>query len=369
MSGHDEHHHQHHEHDHEHQHDEHQHHQEGENSQQEHVVTTTSPSSHVVESGDFVQPSAPTLENGYIVVPPTPQSSIDSSVQNVVDILTHNKQEEINRLISDLAKTGDIHRTVVAEADSSHSTPQHHQESAAGQSTGSKPSGGGKQESTKKSTGNDTAGCSLCPYYLLACDRLSKVEIPPKVKDLLLWKDMKLTGAVFGSAFVLLISLAAFSFLTVISTLFLTALSCIGAYRFYLGLIFRIKGTYDNTFDKLSAHDISLPKDKVKQLAHLLENDFNQVLLVAKSILLWDNLTTSIIAFVAFYIVYCVGCMFNTITLFILILVSAFTLPKIYDVYKKPIDQAIEKGTAACHQVVKQVMAKIPMLNKSKKTQ
>jgi hypothetical protein len=332
------------------------------------VTSSTSGESN----GEYVQPSAPTLENGYIFVPPTPQSSVDSSAQNLVDVLNHNKQEEINRLLSDLSTNTDLamqnaaSRTVVAEADSSHQDP-----AAAPLAPTQQPAAAASSSSTKqvKQDKKSNDGCSLCPYYLLACDRLSKVEVPPKVKDLLLWKNVKLTGAVFGSAFVLLISLAAFSFLTVISTFFLTALSCIGAYRFYLGLIFRIKGTHDDTFDKLSAQDISLPKDKVKQLAHLLENDFNQVLQIVKSILLWDNLTTSIIAFVSFYIVYCIGCMFNTITLFILILVSAFTLPKIYDVYKLQIDQTIEKATAAVHGIVKQVLVKVPMLNKTKKTQ
>lgn len=69
------------------------------------------------------------------------------------------------------------------------------------------------------------------------------------MKDLLLWKDLKLTGAVFGSSFVLLVSIAWFSLLTVVSALAMTAMTVVGSYRFYLALIFRIKGTYDNTFE------------------------------------------------------------------------------------------------------------------------
>ena len=65
----------------------------------------------------------------------------------------------------------------------------------------------------------------------------------------MLWKDLKLTGAVFGSSFVLLVSIAWFSLLTVVSALALTAMTVVGSYRFYLALIFRIKGTYDNTFE------------------------------------------------------------------------------------------------------------------------
>jgi hypothetical protein len=69
------------------------------------------------------------------------------------------------------------------------------------------------------------------------------------VRDLLLWKCPKKTGAVFGSVFVLLLSLASFSLFTVIGSLLFLASAAIGAYRFYLVLLFRIKGTYDDTFE------------------------------------------------------------------------------------------------------------------------
>lgn len=96
---------------------------------------------------------------------------------------------------------------------------------------------------------------------------------------------------------------------------------------------------------KLSALDLSLPKDKVKQLAHLLETDVNRALNQLKSILLWDSVTKSSLvsnqfvkryikikciyvfflfkAFVAFYFIYCVGCVFNTLTLLILSLLDS----------------------------------------------
>ena len=64
-----------------------------------------------------------------------------------------------------------------------------------------------------------------------------------------MWKDPKFTGAVFGTELVLLISLASFSFLTVIGSLMLLALTAVGSYRFYLAFMFRIKGIPDETFE------------------------------------------------------------------------------------------------------------------------
>jgi hypothetical protein len=69
------------------------------------------------------------------------------------------------------------------------------------------------------------------------------------VRDLLLWKCPKKTGAVFGVTLVMLLSLASFSLFTVVGSLLLLALSGAGAYRFYLNVLFRIKGTYDDTFE------------------------------------------------------------------------------------------------------------------------
>jgi hypothetical protein len=66
---------------------------------------------------------------------------------------------------------------------------------------------------------------------------------------MLLWTDPRISGAVFGSTLVLLFSLATFTLLSVASTLLLLALTTVGAYRFYLSLLFRIKGTYDDTFE------------------------------------------------------------------------------------------------------------------------
>lgn len=148
-------------------------------------------------------------------------------------------------------------------------------------------------------------------------------------------------------------------------------------------------------YRKLSKYDVSLPKEKIKQLTSLLEDDVNKVIRKTQSIILWDNITTSSLvrggqplfalidqarrvsklffllynfskAFIGFYFVYCIGSVFNTLTLLILGLVTAFTLPKVYQIYKQPIDSVIEKTTAYVHLGVKQVLKKLPFLTKKK---
>jgi len=312
---------------------------------QEHITSSTE---H--EHSDVPLPSAPTSDdNGYIVVQNTQNPESEQLTPTP-------RQEEISNLLADISSNTEANlkeqfNTVFAEADSS--------------VTREEPQAERKAEEHKKPSAQ---ACSLCPYYLLACDYLSNLEIPPQVRDLLLWKCPKMTGAVFGSLFVVLLSLSLFSFLTVISTLMLTALAVVGSYRFYLAVVFRIKGTYDDSLDKFAKHDLPLPKDKVQEIARLIDTDLFRGLNTLKSIVLWENVTQSVKALVAFYLINWVGSCFNFLTLLMLALVTVFTLPKVYQVYRQPIDQGIEKATTLAHQVVKQVMAKIPMLNK-KKTQ
>lgn len=206
--------------------------------------------------------------------------------------------------------------------------------------------------------------CAACPYSYLSGSCLSKLltmdNLPPNVQDLVLWKCPKYTGAVFGTSLVLLLSMASCSLLTVVSTLVLLAMTVVGAYRLYLSVLFRIKGTYDETFDKAAACDMSLPKDKIQDFARLLDTDLNQSLNKLKSIVLWESLSSSLFAFVGLYFVYCIGSVFNTMTLLIIALVKVFTIPKVYTVYKVQIDQGLEKAAACAHDLARQVEAKIP---------
>jgi len=206
--------------------------------------------------------------------------------------------------------------------------------------------------------------CSACPYSFLSDSCLTKMlnvnNLPPHVRDLIMWKDPKTTGVVFGSKLVLLVSLANCSLMTVVSSLLLLAMTVFGMYRFYLSVVFRIKGTYDETFDKASAFDLSLPKDKIQEFARLLDTDMNQSLNKLKSIVLWDNVTTSLTYFVGFYFAYCVGAVFNTMTLLILAILAVYSLPKLYQVYKVQIDQGFTLAMENAHNLARQIEAKIP---------
>jgi hypothetical protein len=129
-------------------------------------------SSESREHEPVVKPSAPTAhdDNGYIVVPPTPQSSVDS-VSDHADSHGHDEQqrqqEDINRVIEELsqsaARMSHSLGAVVAEADSS--TDNNHAAGSATQTA--KIAAQAPKDKSNACASSSSSTCTLCPYYLL----------------------------------------------------------------------------------------------------------------------------------------------------------------------------------------------------------
>lgn len=63
------------------------------------------------------------------------------------------------------------------------------------------------------------------------------------MKDLLLWRDAKMTGIIFGTSLVVLLSLAMFSIISVFSYLSLAVLTMTASFRIYYHVMAAVKGT------------------------------------------------------------------------------------------------------------------------------
>lgn len=74
---------------------------------------------------------------------------------------------------------------------------------------------------------------NMLMFYLYVCP----------VLDLIYWRDVKKTGVVFGSLLVLLLSLALFSVLSVISYLSLVTLTVTISYRVYKNIMTAVQKT------------------------------------------------------------------------------------------------------------------------------
>ena len=131
-----------------------------------------SPSHQVDPTIDFDTPStqsrasAPTHDdNGYIFIPPTPQSSIDNSadraseqienIRNILDDLAYETESKLQQAYSSASK-------VVAEADSS--TGPLPSSSSVPAVPSAKPTAQQTADHNKQST---SKACAICPYYML----------------------------------------------------------------------------------------------------------------------------------------------------------------------------------------------------------
>jgi hypothetical protein len=149
-----------------HHHDEQNHHEKTHEhqEQQHHNDSNEESASHLNQAS-----APPSDDNGYIVVPPTPQSSVDRDSHEQQH---QQQQQDIGKLLEDLSndaesKLNEIFndKVVVAEADSSTASPATLPSVSPQQTEKKAPS----TQETKKEAATTTDGSKsfLCPYYFL----------------------------------------------------------------------------------------------------------------------------------------------------------------------------------------------------------
>jgi len=221
-----------------------------------------------------------------------------------------------------------------------------------GVSAGSTSAGGSKPDEVKAAGG----GC---------CAWIKNVD--PKVLDLIYWLDVKKTGAVFGSALILLLSLALFSVLSVVAYLSLIILTITVTFRLYKNVMAAVQKTGEgHPFKQYLEMDISLPDDKIHRCAEELVKSLSRGIAELRRLFLVEDMVDSLKFGLLLWVLTYIGAWFNGMTLIIIAMVGIFTLPKVYKVYQVQIDQNIELARTKIHALIKQVQEKLPLPGKKK---
>jgi len=208
-----------------------------------------------------------------------------------------------------------------------------------------------------------TSECTYCAYWERFLDL---VYFHPKVDDILTWKDPKISGAILTFITVSLISFGIFSLLSIIGFAVLTGMSLVGGYRLYLTIMNKVKGQSDDTFKSFASMKLTLPHDDLERLVEFIETYGNKYIEELKRIVLWENLYKSGITYLIAYVIFSIGCTFNTLTLITFSVIFAFTWPKIYKMYRVQIDQTVKKVHDQLVDVIGKIKEKLPFLNKRK---
>lgn len=186
-------------------------------------------------------------------------------------------------------------------------------------------------------------------------------------RDLVFWRDVKKSGVVFGTSLVLLLSLAAFSIISVVAYLILALLSVTISFRVYRSVIQAVqKSEEGHPFRPWLDVDISVSSEAFHNYMNTSLVYVNKALKKVIRLFLVEDLVDSLKLAVLMWLMTYIGAVFNGITLLILGLLLAFTVPVIYEKYQTQIDHYVSIIRDQSKAIIAKVHAKLPGLAKKK---
>uniref|UniRef100_A0A8D2KV30 Reticulon n=1 Tax=Varanus komodoensis TaxID=61221 RepID=A0A8D2KV30_VARKO len=155
------------------------------------------------------------------------------------------------------------------------------------------------------------------------------------VHDLIFWRDVKKTGLVFSTTLILLLSLAAFSVISVASYLILALLSVTISFRVYKSVIQAVqKSDEGHPFKAYLDADVALSSETFHKYVNSAMVHVNHALKLIMRLFLVEDLVDSLKLAVVMWLMTYVGAIFNGITLLILGELLVFSVPVVYEKYK-----------------------------------
>ncbi|XP_012580863.1 PREDICTED: reticulon-3 isoform X2 [Condylura cristata] len=193
----------------------------------------------------------------------------------------------------------------------------------------------------KAATKVDTVS-SLSKTELVNKHVLARLLTDFSVHDLIFWRDVKKTGFVFGTTLVMLLSLAAFSVISVVSYLILALLSVTISFRVYKSVIQAVqKSEEGHPFKAYLDVDIALSSEAFHNYVNAAMVHVNRALKLVIRLFLVEDLVDSLKLAVFMWLMTYVGAVFNGITLLILAELLVFSVPVVYEKYKTQIDHYV----------------------------
>ncbi|XP_053345052.1 reticulon-1b isoform X1 [Clarias gariepinus] len=182
-----------------------------------------------------------------------------------------------------------------------------------------------------------------------------------KAMELLYWRDVKQTGLVFSSVLLLLFSLTQFSVVSVIAYLALAALSATISFRVYKSVLQAVQKTDEgHPFKSYLEMEMSLSHDQMQRYAENTQHYINNTLKELRRLFLVQDLVDSLKFAVVMWLLTYVGALFNGLTLLIMVVVSMFSMPVVYEKYQAQIDQYLGLVRTQVNTVVGKIQEKIP---------
>ncbi|XP_039625252.1 reticulon-3 isoform X4 [Polypterus senegalus] len=209
------------------------------------------------------------------------------------------------------------------------------------------------------------AKLSLDPF-LSSTSPVSLIQ-SSQVRDLIYWRDLKKSGTVFAVSLLLLLSLAAFSIVSVVSYLLLALLSVTITFRVYKSVVQAVqKSDEGHPFKAYMEKNVTLSQESFRRHVDTALSHFNCILKQLMRLFLVEDLVDSLKLAVVMWLLTYVGAIFNGITLLIIADILIFSVPVFYEKYKAQIDHYVGMVREHIKCAVSKVQAKVPGVAKRK---
>uniref|UniRef100_A0A672PA14 Reticulon n=1 Tax=Sinocyclocheilus grahami TaxID=75366 RepID=A0A672PA14_SINGR len=187
------------------------------------------------------------------------------------------------------------------------------------------------------------------------------METASTVMELLYWRNLKQSGLVFGSLLLLLFSLTQFSVVSVMAYLALATLSATISFRVYKSVLQAVQKTDEgHPFKAYLEVEMSLSHDQMQKYAENAQYYINSTLKELRRLFLVQDLVDSLKFAVLMWLLTYLGALFNGLTLLIMVVVSMFSMPVVYEKYQAQIDQYLNLIRTQVNSVVGKIQEKIP---------
>ncbi|XP_069624969.1 reticulon-4 isoform X7 [Ranitomeya imitator] len=186
-----------------------------------------------------------------------------------------------------------------------------------------------------------------------------------EVVDLLYWRDIKKSGAVFGVSLFLLLSLTVFSIVSVAAYIALGLLSVSISFRIYKGVLQAIqKSDEGHPFKAYLDSNVAVSEDLVQKYCNIALSHINSSIKELRRLFLVEDLVDSLKFAVLMWVFTYIGALFNGLTLLILALISLFSIPVIYERHQTQIDHYLALINKNVKNVSELILSKIPGLKR-----
>uniref|UniRef100_A0A669DB77 Reticulon n=1 Tax=Oreochromis niloticus TaxID=8128 RepID=A0A669DB77_ORENI len=184
-------------------------------------------------------------------------------------------------------------------------------------------------------------------------------------KDLIHWRDPKKSGVAFGLSLLMLLSLAAFSIISVVSYLLLALLCVTITFRIYKSVVQAVqKSNEGHPFKALIDKDVSIAPETFRKHVDASLTYINRALKQMSHLFLVEDLVDSLKLAVVMWLLTYVGAVFNGITILILVVTSALIC-----FFQTQIDQYIDLARTQVNNTIAKLQEKLPGAMKRSKTE